>query len=107
MDSEAESEDSTWTQGTVGMVFSSLEHSAPHADAAAEDLVEPQEGDVGKPPFAKVLDNIRTLNKLQVPAPKQVREAYSTIKVEQGCTQALRTYLLARGSSPDGVYGQV
>ena len=65
-------------------MVSSPEHSDPHADVAAEDLIEPQEGDVGKPPFARVLDNIRTLNKLQVPVPKQVKEAYSTIEVEQG-----------------------
>ena len=67
-----------------GSVTSSPEHSVPDADAAAEDLTEPLEGDVGKPPFARVLDNIRTLNKLQVLAPKLVKEAYSTIEVEQG-----------------------
>ena len=64
--------------------MSSPEHSAPHAEAAAEDLAEPLEGDAGKPPFAKVLENIRSLNKLQAPAPKKVCEAYSTIEVEQG-----------------------
>ena len=84
VDSDADSEASEWTRDSEVSWVSSPEHSAPHAEAAAEDLMELHEGDAGKPPFARVLVNIRSLNKLQATAPKKVCEAYSTIEVEQG-----------------------